>query len=138
MWPGRLSSDYKSSLFPSLPYLLVNLICSGILFGVVIGYFFLEETLRTKDTVWYEDKDELRPSVILTLVVASEVTIIPMRTSAQNRTALSIKCNSIKAKNGTSIQMGPFGKIQFPRKLRNFVLWCLSLIRASISIITGL
>ena len=64
----------NSSLFPSLPYLLPNLICSGILlFGVVIGYFFLEETLPAKNPASLLDKDGSRPSVTSALMATSGV-----------------------------------------------------------------
>ena len=40
----------KSPLCPSLPYLVPNLICGGLLFiTIIVGYFFLEETLQ-RDT----------------------------------------------------------------------------------------
>ena len=61
-----------SPLFPTLPYLLPNLICSGILlFGVVVGYFFLEETLPAKNSASFLDKDERRPSVTSALMATS-------------------------------------------------------------------
>ena len=61
-----------SYLFPSLPYLLPNLICSGILlFGIVVAYFCLEETLPGKDSDAFLDKHSDQPSATSTLTAAS-------------------------------------------------------------------
>ena len=40
----------NSPLFPTLPYLLPNLICGALLVvSIIVGYFFLEETLKPTD-----------------------------------------------------------------------------------------
>lgn len=48
----------NSSIFPSFPYLLPNLICSlMLLISIAVGYFFLEET-RREESNW-DDKDDM-------------------------------------------------------------------------------
>lgn len=59
----------NSSLSPSRPYLLPNLTCAGILlFGVIVGYFFLEETLHKQEPATFWDKDERQPQVTSALI----------------------------------------------------------------------
>ena len=57
--PAISGLTVNSPLFPSLPYLLPNLICAGILLlGILVAYFFLEETLSEDQPVNFNDKDE--------------------------------------------------------------------------------
>lgn len=69
-WSWDCGLDVQLPLFPSLPYLLPNLICAGmLLISIVVGYFFLEET---KDqTVAWNDKDASAPLIDTPLVPAS-------------------------------------------------------------------
>ena len=68
--PGIAGMTCNSSLFPSLPYLLPNLICAGmLLISIVVGYFFLEET--KEEMVPWDDKDASAPLVDTPLVPAS-------------------------------------------------------------------
>ena len=54
--PAISGLTVDSSLFPSFPYLLPNLICAGMLLGsIVLGYCFLEETLQKTDS--FDEKD---------------------------------------------------------------------------------
>jgi MFS family permease len=49
--PAIAGLTANSSLFPSMPYLLPNLICAGLLLvSIVIGYFLLEETRQVEHT----------------------------------------------------------------------------------------
>ena len=56
----------------SLPYLLPNLICAGILLlSNVAGYLFLEETLQAEEQEVLDDKDEIGSLITSALLPAS-------------------------------------------------------------------